>query len=184
MMLRAITQLRNYAIDAITRKVGAGGTAITALFIALVPVAASGGERCALDHCHDGDTCTLICGGEQVKVRLHCIDAPEIKQAPWGKLSRDYLKQRAPVGAAVELVSMTRDKYGRTVGVILLDGVNLNLNQVQAGWAAAYPKYCAEPVFYQAQENAQAHRRGIWQQDGEQQRPWDWRKSDRNKRSF
>lgn len=166
------------------RKVGDGRTAIAALFLALGSVAASAGERCALDHCHDGDTCTLICAGERVKVRLHCIDAPEIGQAPWGGMSRDYLKQRAPAGSAVELVSMTRDKYGRTVGVLLLDGVNLNLNQVQAGWAAAYPKYCAEPVFYQAQENAQAHRRGIWQQDGEQQRPWDWRKSDRNKRTY
>jgi endonuclease YncB( thermonuclease family) len=162
-------------------KVSAGGTAIVALFLALGSVVASAGEHCTLDHCHDGDTCTLICAGERVKVRLHCIDAPEIGQAPWGKMSRDYLQQRAPAGAMVELVSMTRDKYGRTVGVILLDGVNLNLNQVQAGWAAAYPKYCAESVFYLAQENAQAHRRGIWQEDGEHQKPWDWRKSDRNK---
>ena len=157
------------------RKVGAGGTAVAALILSLAASGAISGERCALDHCHDGDTCTLICAGERVKVRLHCIDAPEIGQAPWGAMSRDYLKQRAPVGAAVELVSVTRDKYGRTVGVLLLDGVNLNLNQVQAGWAAVYPKYCAEPVFYQAQENAQAHRRGVWQQDGEQQKPWDWR---------
>lgn len=54
----------------------------------------------------------------------------------------------------------------------------------ERGSAAAYPKYCAELVFYQTQENAQAHRRGIWQQDGEQQRRWDWRKSDRNKRTY
>ena len=99
------------------RKVGAGGTAITLLLLALGPVVAYAGVRCALDHCHDGDTCTLICAGERVKVRLHCIDAPEIGQAPWGAMSRDYLKQRAPAGAAVELVSVTRDKYGRTVGV-------------------------------------------------------------------
>ena len=107
------------------RKVGAGGTAVVALFLALAAPGAISGERCALDHCHDGDTCTLICAGERVKVRLHCIDAPEMKQAPWGKLSRDYLKQRAPAGSVVDLVSMTRDKYGRTVGVVLLDGVNL-----------------------------------------------------------
>ena len=108
-------------------------------------------------------------------MRLHCIDAPEVAQVPWGTKSRDHLRQRAPEGAAVELRSITRDKYGRTVGVLLLDGVNLNLNQVQAGWAAAYPKYCAEPVYYQAQDDAQAQRRGIWQQAGAQQRPWEWR---------
>lgn len=166
------------------RKVGASRTAITALFLALWPVTAMAGERCTMDHCHDGDTCTLVCTGERIKVRLHCIDAPEIGQAPWGKMSRDYLQQRAPAGSAVELVSMTQDKYGRTVGVLLLDGVNLNLNQVHAGWAAAYPKYCSEPAFYQAQENAKSYRRGIWHQDGEQQKPWDWRKSDRNKGTF
>ena len=157
------------------QKVGAGGTAVAALFMALAASGAIAGERCTLDHCHDGDTCTLICAGERVKVRLHCIDAPEMAQAPWGAKSRDHLRQRTPEGAAVELRSVTRDKYGRTVGVLLLDGVNLNLNQVQAGWAAAYPKYCAEPVYYQAQDDAQAQRRGIWQQDGAQQRPWDWR---------
>ena len=157
------------------QKVGAGGTAVAALFLALAAPGAISGERCALDHCHDGDTCTLICAGERVKVRLHCIDAPEMAQAPWGTKSRDHLRQRAPEGAAVELRSVTRDKYGRTVGVLLLDGVNLNLNQVQAGWAAAYPKYCAEPVYYQAQDDAQAQRRGIWQEAGAQQRPWEWR---------
>jgi endonuclease YncB( thermonuclease family) len=163
-------------------KVGAGGTAAAALFLAFAAPGAISGEHCTLKHCHDGDTCTLTCSGKRVKVRFHCIDAPEIKQSPWGKMSRDYLKQRAPAGTVVELVSMTRDKYGRTVGVILLDGVNLNLNQVQAGWAAAYPKYCDEPVYYQAQENAQANRRGIWRQDGEQQRPWDWRAAKRSGR--
>ncbi len=155
-------------------------TAIAALYIALWPAFAGAGDRCVMERCHDGDTCTLVCAGERVKVRLHCIDAPEIGQANWGKLSRDYLNRRAPARKAVELVRMTRDKYGRTVGVLLFDGVNINLNQVQAGWAAAFPKYCKEPVFYQAQENAQANRRGIWQTDGQQQKPWEWRADQRN----
>jgi endonuclease YncB( thermonuclease family) len=159
----------------------AGRAAIAALFVAMSPVVASAGERCALERCHDGDTCTLICAGSRVTVRLHCIDAPEIGQAPWGQLSRDYLQQRAPAWSMVDLISVTRDKYGRTVGVLLLDGVNMNLNQVQAGWAATYPKYCADPSYYQAQDDAQARRRGIWRQSGEHQRPWDWRKSARKK---
>lgn len=144
-------------------------------------ISASGAARasCIIDHCHDGDTCTLVCAGERVKVRLHCIDAPEMAQAPWGAQSRDYLRQRATVGAAVDLVSTTRDKYGRTVGVLLRDGVNLNLNKVHAGMAAVYPKYCADPVYYQAQEEARRERRGIWQEEGLQQRPWDWRRAQR-----
>jgi endonuclease YncB( thermonuclease family) len=46
---------------------------------------AADAEPCAVDHCHDGDTCTLVCGRHtdtprRVKVRLHCIDAPELAQ--------------------------------------------------------------------------------------------------------
>ena len=153
----------------------------TAFLLALAACSASADERCTLDNCHDGDTCTLICSGERVKVRLHCIDAPEIAQEPWGKESRDYLRQRVAQGAAVDLRSVTRDKYGRTVGVLLLNGVNLNLNQVQAGFAAAYPKYCAEPVYYQAQDDAQTQRRGIWREAGAQQQPWEWRAEKKRK---
>jgi len=58
-------------------------------------------------------------------------------------------------------------------------GANLDLNQVQAGWAAVYPKYCADPVYYQAQEDARAHGRGIWRVEGEQQQPWAWRHKSR-----
>ena len=147
--------------------------------LALLALSRAHAEPCTVDHCHYGDTCTLVCADARVKVRLHCIDAPEMSQAPWGANSRDYLRQRARSGAAVELVSVTRDKYQRTVGVILLDGVNLNLNQVHAGWAVAYPKYCAEPIYYQAQEDAAAARRGVWATEGEQQRPWEWRHSRR-----
>lgn len=149
---------------------------MAAIISTSVPARAS----CIIDHCHDGDTCTLVCAGERVKVRLHCIDAPEMAQAPWGAQSRDHLRQRASVGAAVDLVSTTRDKYGRTVGVLLRDGVNLNLNQVHAGMAAVYPKYCADPVYYQAQEEARQERRGIWQAEGSQQQPWDWRRAKRS----
>ena len=110
---------------------------IIGILAAVISASVQARETCTVDHCHDGDTCTLVCAGERVKVRLHCIDAPEMSQAPWGANSRDYLRQHARTGAAVELVSITRDKYRRTVGVLLLDGVNLNLNQVHAGWAVA-----------------------------------------------
>jgi len=39
----------------------------------------------------DGDTITVTEGGRQIKVRLACIDAPEISQAPYGMNSRRAL---------------------------------------------------------------------------------------------
>lgn len=50
--------------------------------------------ECTVLHIHDGDTATVRCGaGEKQSIRFYCIDAPELKQAPWGKRSRDHLAQ-------------------------------------------------------------------------------------------
>ncbi len=138
-------------------------------------------EPCTIDHCHDGDTCTLICGmgtdtARRVKVRLYCIDAPEIAQTPWGKLSRDNLHRMADAGDVVDLEAMTRDRYGRTVGVIYRQGVNLNLEQVKSGSAAVYPRYCSDQQFYSAQDSAKGAHKGIWSEQGAQQTPWEWRR--------
>lgn len=151
----------------------------TAVLAALTFGTASA-EQCIVDHCHDGDTCTLRCGigsdvVRRVKVRLHCIDAPEIGQEPWGRWSAQGLQHYAPAGAKVELVPLRPDKYGRMVGVLRLNGASLNLEMVRQGFAAVYEKYCAEPAYYQAQDEARAAGRGIWSQPGVQQRPWEWR---------
>lgn len=44
-------------------------------------------EKVKIIRCHDGDTCTTDKGE---KIRLACIDAPELKQ-PFGKASRDVI---------------------------------------------------------------------------------------------
>lgn len=150
-----------------------------ALYLLLLVSCQAVADSCKIRDCHDGDTCALLCAGEVVKVRLHCIDAPEMKQWPWGELSRDALRKRLPAGSTVEIDEVGKDRYGRTIGVIMQDGVNINLQQVQSGWAAVYPKYCAEPVYYQAQGDAERSQRGIWRSEGEQQRPWEWRAANR-----
>lgn len=148
---------------------------LAALAAILASITSAHADTCIVDHCHDGDTCTLICAGEKTKVRLHCIDAPEIGQADWGTQSRDALKNRLPSRSTVELQSKTKDRYRRTVGVLIYNGVNINLQMVHSGWAAVFPKYCDEPVYYQAQDDAQQNARGIWQQAGQHQQPWEWR---------
>jgi micrococcal nuclease len=51
----------------------------------------------------DGDTIRVRHKGQQLTVRLSCIDAPELKQAPWGEQSKNRLKQLLPVGQVVSL---------------------------------------------------------------------------------
>jgi endonuclease YncB( thermonuclease family) len=139
----------------------------------------SAGE-CAVTKIYDGDTMTLQCAGqsEKTKVRMYCIDTPEMRQKPWGTKSRDYLRSIA--SSKVKLVQHDKDRYGRIVGeVFTLDGKNLNLAQVEAGQAAVYEAYCKKPEYSRAQKQAQAAKLGIWAEPGLQQSPWDWRKQNK-----
>lgn len=64
-------------------------------------------RTCTVNSIYDGDTMRLTCGGERLKVRLYCIDAPEMGQKPWGKQSRDYLRSITP--DQVDLVVRSKD---------------------------------------------------------------------------
>jgi endonuclease YncB( thermonuclease family) len=109
-----------------------------ALWLLAAACTAAGAESCAVDHCHDGDTCTLVCGRytdtpRRVKVRLHCIDAPELAQAPWGRWSAEALRWYVPVGSVVDLEAVTTDRYGRIVGVLFARDVRVNVEMVRQG---------------------------------------------------
>jgi len=135
------------------------------------------GEFCEVTKIYDGDTMTLICPNqtEKVKVRLYCIDTPEMQQKPWGQDSRDHLRSIA--GTQVKLVEIDKDRYGRIVGeVYTANNVNLNLEQVRAGKAAVYDAYCKKSEYKTVEQQAQSAKLGIWSESGLQQTPWDWRK--------
>ncbi|EXJ16927.1 putative nuclease [Imhoffiella purpurea] len=132
-------------------------------------------SACIVNSIYDGDTMRATCGGnEKVKIRLYCIDTPEMQQKPWGTESRDHLRRIAP--RTVRLVEHDKDRYGRIVGEVFNDETSLNLAMVAAGHAAVYPKYCSESRFFQAQNRAKSQRLGIWEKPGDQQRPWEWRR--------
>lgn len=132
------------------------------------------GEPCIVTRIYDGDTMTLQCSGEKVKVRLHCIDTPELRQAPWGARSRDYL--RDITGNKVTLQRLETDRYDRIVGTVMgYDGMNLNLEMVKDGYAAVYARYCEDSEFFDAQLAAKLAGVGIWRESGQHQRPWEWR---------
>ena len=92
----------------------------------------------------DGDTIRVQQGTKKLTVRLACIDAPEMAQAPYGQQARNYLQQRLAMGREVTLKTQTIDKYGRTVAEVISD-ININLALVEDGLAFAYRKYLAKP---------------------------------------
>jgi endonuclease YncB( thermonuclease family) len=129
---------------------------------------------CQMITVHDGDTVTLQCGRESRRVRLYCIDAPEMEQRPWGSSSRNYLREIS--GSRVTRRTITIDRYGRDVAELFdTAGESINLKMVRSGHAVVYPQFCNEDRFHHATQLAKSERRGVWSKSGQHQRPWIWR---------
>ncbi|WP_289686404.1 thermonuclease family protein [Helicobacter rodentium] len=89
---------------------------------------------------YDGDTMTVIVNNKKLSIRMFGIDAPELKQK-YGIESRDNLIKMCPLNSNVTLQVKDKDKYKRTVAVIMCNGQNLNSKQVENGFAWAYTDY-------------------------------------------
>jgi len=130
-------------------------------------------QSCTVERIYDGDTITAVCNGQRERVRLYCIDAPEMDQEPWGRLSRDHLRRITP--RHITIATHDRDRYGRVIGELFNGERSLNLALVEAGEAVVYPQYCSERRYVQAERMARQAGQGVWAHPGLQQRPWDWR---------
>lgn len=138
----------------------------------------------------DGDTITVLDGGKtQHKIRVAGIDAPE-KAQPFGQRSKASMSTLV-FGKEVEVVAGKRDRYGRTVGKVLvadpscqsspcaktLDAGHALITMGMAWW---YRKYAREQsasdanLYELAENEAQAQRVGLWA-DAHPSPPWDWR---------
>ena len=75
--------------------------------------------------CYDGDTCTT---SEGEKIRLACIDTPEIKgnkvNLEQALFARDYLNSKVK-GKSIILKPITTDRYNRTVGELYTENINI-----------------------------------------------------------
>jgi endonuclease YncB( thermonuclease family) len=125
----------------------------------------------------DGDTITVLVKKRQVRVRLESIDAPESKQA-FGKRSQQSLAQLCAAKTAI-VVSTGKDRYGRTLGWVLCDGIEANTEQVRRGMAWVYVQYAARnSPLYGLEAGARRQRVGLWA-DTHPIAPWDWRSKKR-----
>lgn len=121
----------------------------------------------------DGDTLTVLVGTEQVKVRLDGIDAPERRQA-FGTQAREKLGELC-FGKTVLVRASGKDRYGRTLGTVVVAGVNANLEMVNAGLAWHYKQYSKDAELSRAEADARKARKGLWE-DAEPVPPWEFRK--------
>jgi len=89
-------------------------------------------------------------------------------------------------GKHVEVDWSKKDRYGRTVGKVIVNGMDANLEQIKLGMAWFYIEYQNEQSvqdrqeYSGAQNYAEANRLGLWA-DRSPISPWDFRKQSRMK---
>ena len=123
----------------------------------------------------DGDTVKVLTPEKkEIKVRLAGIDAPEKKQA-FSEQSKQALSEKV-FGKTVDLKDDGKDRYGRTIGVLTLEGRNINREMVAEGWAWWFEKYAPRDIaLKEAEAAARAQKLGLWA-DPMPIPPWEFRK--------
>jgi len=120
------------------------------------------------------------------KVRLLCIDAPELAQGRAGLESRDALARILPVGAQVRLQRppLGKKSYDRVLAHVFPLNSDKSASElmVEQGQAFVYCFFLDEgcpiaSLWYNAEKRARAACLGVWKEspNGLQPRPWDFR---------
>jgi endonuclease YncB( thermonuclease family) len=130
----------------------------------------------------DGDTYDILIGGEQVRVRMEGIDAPE-RGMDFYRVAKNRLGELC-MDKVIRLSIKEKDRYGRTIAKgYLPDGRELGEEMVKAGLAWHFKKYSDDPKLKAAEEQARAAAIGIWSLT-DPVAPWDHRSQKRHKRQF
>lgn len=132
----------------------------------------------------DGDTITVLdAHNVQHKIRLAGIDAPEKSQG-YGQVSKSNLSDMV-YDKNVQVSWSKLDRYGRVIGKVILNGRDLNLEQINKGLAWHYKKYENEQsesdriTYRSAEARARNLQIGLWAEPNPIA-PWDFRKRKKN----
>ena len=104
------------------------------------------------------------------KVLLVGIDTPEISKKknepgqPFSQKAKIHL-QKLVLNKTIELVSYGLDRYSRVLGVVYIDGKNVNLEMVKEGLAEVYkgkpaPGFDNRP-YWDAEQDARKNKSGM-----------------------
>jgi micrococcal nuclease len=159
---------------------------ISTIFIIMLSISAAAAEKAIVKRITDGDTLTVISGGQQLKVRLIGIDTPESKQND--KTLRDSARAGASVNAIImqgkratafmksllkkgDTVSLEfdvakYDRYGRILAYVYLsDGRFLNDLIISSGYASPLtvpPNVKYKDLFLKSYSSARENKKGLW----------------------
>ncbi len=131
----------------------------------------------------DGDTLTLLTAEKaRVKVRLAEIDTPE-KMQPYGQRAKQELASLA-FNHNVQVSVIDTDRYGRVVGRVSVDAIDINAEMVVRGAAWVYRDYLRRTDLLPLEADARRQRKGLWAlPEHERMPPWQWRRKQRDDRA-
>lgn len=133
----------------------------------------------------DGDTITILDSDKkQTKVRLNEIDTPESGQ-PYGNKAKQELSDLI-YGKTVTVITNSKDRYGRTLGRVYLDDLDINSELIKRGSAWVYRQYSKDEKLLLLENEAKSQKLGLWSlPESERIPPWEWRKNNKNnKKNF
>lgn len=129
----------------------------------------------------DGDTFKFL--GEEnqaIRVRLHGVDAPE-KGQDYGTQARQALSDLI-FPKQVNVIRKSKDRYGRIIGIVYADGVNVNEELLRQGLVWHYTDYDKNVSWASLEKQAREQKRGLWSQHNPTS-PWQWRKERRQEKA-
>lgn len=121
----------------------------------------------------DGDTVVVKSDKKSIKVRLEGIDAPERRQ-PCGDKARQALAKRIRHKQARVTIS-GRDRFGRSVGTVWVDGENINYWLVESGLAWHDKRFSDSEGLANTEAKARKAKAGLWSGSSAPVPPWEWR---------
>lgn len=155
-----------------SHRIWSTGRIITIILIAVtagwIRVSTTPGERATIVSITDGDTVRLKNHkGQELRVRLACIDAPE-SRTHHGKKATERLAELTPVGSIVRFKDLGSGGYGRRAGE-LYTGIwpvytIANRALVGEGKAVVYPQYvskCNKVAYWWDEKWARLWRLGV-----------------------
>lgn len=138
-------------------------------------------EKISCDYCvfvtgiTNGDTFKGVTKEkEEIKFRIHGIDAPEKKQA-FGTKSKENLSVLI-FGKTVGIKFQSKDRYGRSVvWVYTPESEDVSAEMLKAGMAWHYKKYDDSAQYADLEDEARVNKVGLWA-DANPVEPWNFRK--------
>jgi len=124
----------------------------------------------------DGDTMTVMHDGRGEKIRFYGVDCPESHQ-DFGQKAKKFTSSMV-FGKVVDVEPVVTDRYGRTVGLVKIDGKYLSEEIIRAGLGWVYTKYCDKPFcsgWKKLEAQARQNKSGLWTMPNPVP-PWEFRR--------